>query len=97
MLDLKLLRENTDDIKKALTKKKVDVSLIDLMLKIDSEKRELQTQMEGIQAEMNKLAKEIPTAEQTDRPALVEKSKALKEKFKYIEPTVQNLEKQLNY
>lgn len=96
MLDLKLLRENTDDIKKALSKKKVDLSLIDLMLKIDSEKRELQTQMEGLQAEMNKLAKEIPTAAQTDRPALVENSKALKEKFKYIEPTVQNLEKELN-
>lgn len=96
MLDLKLLRENTADFKKALAKKKVDASLIDLMLKLDEEKREIQTQLETLQAEQNKLAKEIPTAAAADRPALVEKSKALKEKFKFLEPTVDKLQNELN-
>ncbi len=96
MLDIKLLREHTAEFKEALAKKKVDPSLIDTMLKLDEEKRDMQTQLENLQAEQNKLAKEIPTAAAADRPALVEHSKSLKEKAKYLEPTVAQLTNELN-
>ncbi len=95
MLDLKALRENTEQFKKALAKKKLPGGIIDTMLKLDEEKRELQTQVEGLQAEQNQLAKEIPQASPDERPRLVEKSKELKDKFKFLEPTVDKLQMEL--
>jgi seryl-tRNA synthetase len=96
MLDLKLVREETEKFKKALAKKKVDSALVDKVLLLDEEKRQVQTQLENLQAEQNKLAKEIPSASQEDRPKMVEQSKALKEKYKFLEPTVEKLESELN-
>ena len=96
MLDLKAIRENPADFKKALAKKKVQPEIIDKMLSLDQEKREIQTQLETLQAEQNQLAKEIPTADAAARPGLVEKSKALKDKFKFLEPTLGKLNDELN-
>ncbi len=96
MLDLKALRENTAAYKTALTKKKVDSALLDKMIQLDSEKREIQTQLETLQADMNRLAKEIPVSDAETRSKLVEQSKALKEKYKFLEPTIEKIEKELN-
>jgi seryl-tRNA synthetase len=96
MLDLKALRENTDQFKKALAKKKVSAEVVDQMLSLDEQKRELQTKLEGLQAEQNQLAKSIPKASAEERPALVEKSKLLKDELKAAEPKLAELEKQLN-
>lgn len=96
MLDLKALREQTDQFKKALAKKKVSAKIVDQMLSLDEQKRELQTKLEGLQAEQNQLAKSIPKASAEERPGLVEKSKQLKDELKATEPKLAGLEKQLN-
>lgn len=96
MLDLKALREQTDLYKKALAKKKVSAEIVDQMLSLDEQKRELQTKLEGLQAEQNQLAKSIPKASPEERPGLVEKSKQLKDELKATEPKLAELEKQLN-
>lgn len=96
MLDLKALRENTNDLKKALAKKKVAAETIDKILELDEQKRQLQTQLETMQAELNRLTKSISTAAAPDRPQMVEESKNIKEKFKFLEPTLGKLENSLN-
>lgn len=94
MLDLKALRENPDHFKTALAKKKVDSALLDQIIKLDEQRRHLLTEMENQQAEQNKLSKEIQSATAAARPALVEKSKQLKEAIKNIEPQLEDLQKQ---
>jgi len=95
MLDLKALRGNTAASKEALAKKKVAPEVVDNMLSLDEEKRQIQTQLETLQAEHNLLAKAISTAAAADRPQMVKESKTLKDKFKFLEPTVQKLENEL--
>jgi seryl-tRNA synthetase len=96
MLDLKQLRENTQQVKDALAKRHLDPAILDKILSLDSEKREVQTQLETLQADMNRLAKEIPVSDAETRSKLVEQSKGFKEKFKYLEPTLEKLENELN-
>jgi seryl-tRNA synthetase len=96
MLDLKAVRENTGELKKALAKKKVPPETIDKLLELDEQKRELQTQLETLQAEQNRLAKAIPTASAAEKPKMVAESRELKEKFKFLEPTAEKLANELN-
>ncbi len=96
MLDLKALREDTAACKQALAKKRVSPESVDRMLTLDEEKRQIQTQLENLQAEHNRRAEAISTATPADRPKMVEESKALKDKFKFLEPTLLKLGNELN-
>jgi len=84
MIDIKLLRENPEKVKKACQNKRVVVD-IDKILEIDKKKRELIQQIENLKAEKNKLAAKD-----------IEKGKELKEKIKQLEPELENLEKEFN-
>jgi seryl-tRNA synthetase len=84
MIDIKLLRENPEKVKKACQDKRVVVST-DKILEIDKKKRELIQQIENLKAEKNKLSiKDI------------EKGRELKEKIKQLKPKLENLEKEFN-
>ncbi len=96
MLDLKALKENTEEYKVALQKRNISNSLIDQLLDLDQSKRQTQTEVENLQSELNKLAKEIPHASTEDRSSLVEQSKKLKEDLKNLEPQLENLQNNLN-
>lgn len=53
MLDIKLIRENTELVKQALAKKGVKPAAIDELLKLDQERRSRITELEGLRAEQN--------------------------------------------
>ncbi len=67
MLDIKFIRENFKEIKKAARNKKIDVD-IDRLLKLDEERREIQGKIDELRARRNELAqagkKGKPGAEQ---------------------------------
>lgn len=94
MLDLKALRENPDQFKKALAKKKVKPEPLDQILQLDAKRRELMPEVENLQAEINKISKDIPKSDAETRNKLVEKSKELKEKLKQFEPQLAEIEAQ---
>ena len=94
MIDLKLLLEKTEDVKKALDKKHFKGD-IDSIIKMDEERRNLITHTETVKAEQNNLAKEIPQAKPEDKAKLLEKSKELKEELKENEPKLKELEDKL--
>ena len=56
MIDVKILRENPEKIKKAVKDKGVDVN-IDEIIDLDNKRRELDLQVQGLREERNKAAK----------------------------------------
>lgn len=89
MLDIKLIRENPEKVKKAIdTKyfKEKRSKYIDQILKLDKEKREILTKQEALQAEINKLSKKKPSADE------IKKLKAEKEKIKKFNADLQKID-----
>ena len=89
MLQLHLLREQTDRVCKALEKRNLNArTLVDQALERDAKRRALQTQLDNTLAESNKLSKEIGVLfknKQVDEAnALKEKTSALKEEAKAL-------------
>lgn len=58
MLDIRLLREETDRVRRALALRRTEAPL-DEAIEADAERRELLTEVEGLRAEKNTISKEI--------------------------------------
>jgi seryl-tRNA synthetase len=59
MLDLNLIRENSDLVRTALKNRQMDPSPVDEVLRLDEKRRSLLTQVEALKAERNAVSKEI--------------------------------------
>jgi seryl-tRNA synthetase len=60
MLDIRLIRERPDFVRERLATRKAELAQqVDEVLKVDSERRRLETQVQQLNAERNKLSKEI--------------------------------------
>lgn len=92
MIDLKLLIENPEKMKKAILKKRYKGDL-DAVIKMDEQRRKLMKEVEDLKAQQNKISKEIATA--ADKKPLMEESKELKEKMKELEPKLEKLLEEL--
>jgi seryl-tRNA synthetase len=66
MLDIKFIRENADKVKEAIKDKRIDLNVDDL-LDLDSKRRDLLTELEGLQASKNAFSKEISTLSTEDK------------------------------
>lgn len=78
MLDIKLIRENPDLLKKACIDKNFDPLLVDQTLDLDQAIKPLKQEVESLQAERNALSKKIPKATVETRKSMVEKVQKLK-------------------
>jgi len=85
MLDLKFIRENVDLVKKGVSVKNFDPSMVDILLKLDEDKRKLQAEIENLRAERNVAAKSKD----------IDKGKKIKEELQKKEPELDKLEKEL--
>ena len=74
MLDMKFIRENPEQVKKAFELRGM-TDYTDEILKLDARVRELKTITQSKTAEKNKITREIPTA--TDKAPLIAKSKEI--------------------
>ena len=84
MLDIKFIRENPKEVKKKAQSKGANIN-VDLILKLDEERRRLIQGVESLKAEKNKLGVK-------DR----EKGKEIKEQIKKLEPKLEKTEKEFN-
>jgi seryl-tRNA synthetase len=85
MLDIKFIRENSDIVKYAAQKKRIDVD-IDHLLEVDDTRRSLMTDLEQKKAEQNRVSGEI--AQLTDATAKqrkIDSVQALKEEIQVLE------------
>jgi len=78
MLDIKFIRENTEVVKDAATKKNVEVD-IDTLLKLDDERKTLRQDLDAKKAEQNRRSNEIQRAQGDERAKILEAMKQLKE------------------
>jgi seryl-tRNA synthetase len=101
MLTLNLLRENRDFVIMRLAVKNFDAAeLVDKILDIDQQRRQLQARCDQAQADMNNLSKEIGNLYKTGKTAEAdtakEKTSSLKEDIKTWNEELSVLEKQQN-
>ncbi|MGX8702720.1 serine--tRNA ligase [Caproiciproducens sp.] len=85
MLDIKLIRSDPEKIKAGAKKRCIDVdALVDDILRIDEERREVTGKVESMKAEQNAATKKIPVMKKAgeDTAFLMAKLKTLSEKIK---------------
>ncbi|HQK05510.1 MAG TPA: serine--tRNA ligase, partial [Anaerolineaceae bacterium] len=66
MLDINFIREHPEELRKALTDRQMDSSVVDKLLTMDAERRGLLVKVENLKALRNTVSKEIS---QTKDPA----------------------------
>ena len=85
MIDLKLLRDDPDAFRRSQQARGADVGLVDEVLAADEARRAAVTRADTLRAESNAASKSIQGASADERPALIEKAKALKDEVKAAE------------
>ena len=97
MLDIKLIRTETEKVKKALARRK-EVVDIDSLLKLDGEKRELLFGVEQLKQKQNEVSKSIPALkkEGKDVAPIFEEMKKLSDEIKEIDEKVREYDEKIN-
>lgn len=95
MLDIKTIRENPEEIKKALKKKHVDPVKIDNLLALDSEKRALTKEVEDLQSKRNKTSKEMPKLAGKEKTGALDEMQFVKERLAELEPKLEKLDNEI--
>lgn len=99
MLDIKLIRENPEKIKKRLSFKEADCSKeIDRITELDGQRRELIARTEALKAEQNKVSKQIPALKKAgeDTAPIFAQMNELKENIKKIDNDLRLVEDEYN-
>lgn len=94
MLQVAFIRENKDAVINGLAKRNIDATeMINDVITLDEDRRNLQTQLDNTKAESNALSKEIGNLFKSGE---VQKANVLKEKTTQLKDTVKTLEQELN-
>lgn len=95
MLDIKIIRENPEDVKTRLKAKQVDCdAAVDRILVLDSRRRELIQKTEAAKSEQNKVSKEIPQMKKDgkDTASVIERMNGLKDEIKGFDAQLKSVE-----
>jgi seryl-tRNA synthetase len=87
MLDIAFIRQNAELVRAAITNKRCDVSLDDLLV-ADKERRDAVGELDKKRARKNEIAALIPKASKEERPALIEEGKTVKGDIERLEPVL---------
>ena len=94
MLQVAFIRENKDAVINGLAKRNIDATeMINDVITLDEDRRNLQTKLDNTKAESNALSKEIGNLFKSGE---VQKANVLKEKTTQLKDTVKTLEQELN-
>lgn len=104
MLDIKMIRQNTDEIKERLATRGVKAEKIDALLEKDKRRRELLVETEGLKQKRNEVSAEIANAKRNKQDAtdaikemreVGVKIKSLDEELEEVEATVKDMASRL--
>ncbi len=97
MLDIKIIREETERVKKALSRRK-EVVDIDAVIELDDKRRALLFEVESLKAKQNEVTKLIPKMkkEGQDTTEVFAEMKAISEKIKDLDVSVREVVEELN-
>ncbi len=93
MLDIKRIRMDAENVKKALEKRGGDYP-IDKVLELDEKRRQTLVELENLKSEQNRVSKEIPRLrkEGKDTSEILERMKEIAEKTKSLDQIVKELD-----
>lgn len=96
MLDINLIREQPDLVRKALQNRQMDASLLDKVLDLDEKRRKLLIEAEMLKAERNKVSKEIGQSKDSqDRQANIDRMRSVGDQIAILDDTLRVLETEL--
>jgi seryl-tRNA synthetase len=84
MLDIQYIRAHTDEVKRAVLRKRFDVD-IDRLLVIDAERRAALSEVNILRQKRNELSGLIPKLPAPERPAAVEQAKQVRDRIAELE------------
>jgi seryl-tRNA synthetase len=85
VIDLKLLREDPDAVRRSQVSRGEDPALVDALLNADSKRRAAISSADGLRAEQKAASKEVGKASAEERPALLARAKELAEEVRAAE------------
>ena len=95
MLDIRKIRENPEEVKKALQTRNANYdNYIDDILAIDEQRRQISTETDTLKAEQNKVSKLIPQMKKNgeDTSSVMAEMKSISEKIKSADVKIKKLE-----
>lgn len=97
MLDIKRLREDTENVKAALARRKEEID-IDAILAVDAQRREALFEAEQLKSRQNDVSKKIPAMKKAgeDTTEIFKEMKELSEKIKEYDEKIRALDEELN-
>lgn len=101
MLDLKRIRSNAEEIKKALGNRgeKFDVSVIDEVIALDEERRSILVEVESLKGKRNQVSAEIPKRKKAgeDVTEVMAEMKKIGETIKEFDAKVNEIDSKIEY
>ena len=97
MLDLKRIRDEKEEVKRLLTIKKADISLLERVSELDEKRRALTFQVENLKNKQNTVSKEIPKLkkEGKDVAPIFQEMKELSEQIKGMDKELSEIQEEL--
>ncbi len=94
MLDINLIRNDPERVKKSMKVKHRDPDVIDQLLAVDRDRRILQKNLEDHQSQLNKLSLDIPKYHGQQKLNLIEKANPVSQKVKELKPEFEKLDEE---
>ncbi len=96
MLEINLIRENPEVVRKSLADRQMDAAPVELVLSLDSERRSLLTQVEKLKAERNVVSKEISqTKDAAARQQKIDAMRQVGDKIAELDEAVKQVDEKL--
>ena len=96
MLDINLIRENPELVRKALRDRQMEDAPVDSILKLDGKRRDMLTEVEALKAERNTVSKEIgQMKDAASRQAKIEAMRTVGDKIATLDKEVSVVEQEL--
>jgi seryl-tRNA synthetase len=97
MLDINIIREQPDVVRKALADRQDETSPVDQILELDQQRRQTIQQAESLKAERNAVSKEIGKAKDpAERQSKIEAMRRVGERISQLDEILHKVEEELN-
>ncbi|MEK7529116.1 MAG: serine--tRNA ligase [Patescibacteria group bacterium] len=95
MIDIKLIREQTEEVKKRFRINHVDPVTIDNIVTLDKERRALQQKAEDFKSKQNVASKEIPKLSGDEKKKVLDEMQYIKEQAQELTPKLTKLDEEI--
>ncbi|MGM0640106.1 MAG: serine--tRNA ligase [Thermotogota bacterium] len=96
MLDIKYVRSNIDDVKKALEKRNSDTKILDELIKLDEKRREIMQKVQDLRSERNNISKNIAKLKSEGRHGeadeIIKRGKIIADDVKELDSQLKKIE-----